>query len=233
MNSTRYNEFLSLLQEVEDTEFYNNLLIKKKFVNSKGKNEPDWKLFCNTSLLATDEEIQNTLSNRKGKLSLETYKSFANEWIKANPIYELPTNVLDPLDVNSGETNEDRMIQVKAVFKAMGIGVDIDDMTMAKQSPLYHKARTIAIKSDVWKNRPHRNKVWATAEEAFCAEMKDVLVYLLDLSNNLEYVLNVTTKEYVLTFKREIIIPCLLHMKNRINSKLIVLFYGEVSSAIS
>ena len=59
------------------------------------------------------------------------------------------------------------------------------------------------------------NRVYETADEAFSAEMKDVLVYILDLSNNLEYVNSSLNKKHVLTSKRENILLCLLHMKNR------------------
>lgn len=50
------------------------------------------------------------------------------------------------------------VLQVQSVFKAMDISVDVTNMAMHKQSEHYHRARTLAMKSDEWKNRPHRHR---------------------------------------------------------------------------
>ena len=59
--------------------------------------------------------------------------------------------------------------------------------------------------------------------------MKNVLVYALFLSNDLEYVWKdlVQTRK-VLIWKKEVAVICLLHLKNRVNSKLMLLLYNEI-----
>jgi hypothetical protein len=80
------------------------------------------------------------------------------------------------------------------------------------------------MESPQWKNRPN----FSTLLDFF-SEMKNVLVYALFLSNDLEYVWkDLIAKEKVLIWKRETLPVCLLHLKNRVNSKLMLLLYNEI-----
>ncbi len=207
MTSTRLKEYTALLQ----ISFFQDLLFDH---DPQSENAGDWLQYASSVFGISRENVMQ--HSRKTTVAGPDVKKLVNKWREFHNITE--PNLVH-CQLQEDETEEIRMQKVHGVLKAMKITYG---------DAKYNLARTYAMKSEFWPNRPHAGKVYSSADLATNAEIKDVLVYLLTMKNLLEYTTLANSADSLI-WKREMLVPCVLHKVNRINSTIMVLLFDEIA----